>query len=113
MSHNTAPIIKSIDYSDDLFDPLAQAEPQLQVFIRLVKINGHIFEHVLGNQCSYDDILRLESKIDHICAAVGRPYSAALDTENTAPKYEALVRIHMFWYIFLTRLLAMVLSPIS
>jgi hypothetical protein len=112
MSHNTAPIIKASDYSADLFDPLARAEPHLQVFIELVRVNGHIFEHVYGNKCTYDDTLRLESRIEQMCAAIGRPDSALLGHDNSATKYEALVRIHMFWYIMSTKRLGSSLSTI-
>ena len=102
LSHNTAPIIKTSDYNADLFDPLARAEPHLRVFIELVKVNGHIFEQVHKNHRTYDDTIHLESRIENMCAAIGRPYSAFLD-HNSSAQYEALVRIHMFWYVTSTR----------
>lgn len=113
MSHNTAPIIKAGKHNADLFEPLARAEPHLQTFIELVRINGHIFEHVYGSQCTYADTLHLESKIEQMCAAIGRPYLALPDLDNSAPKYEALVRIHMFWYVTLMRCLAWPLVTFS
>jgi hypothetical protein len=95
-SHNTPPTIKTTDFHPDLFQPLARAYPKLRTFIELIKLNGHIFEHVYGQRCSDESVLNLESIIGRVCEAIGKPLRNAPGREGT--EYDVLVKIHMFWY---------------
>jgi hypothetical protein len=75
---------------------LERAYPKLRTFIELIKLNGHIFEHVYGQRCSDESVLNLESIIGRVCEAIGKPLRNAPEREDT--EYDVLVKIHMFWY---------------
>lgn len=76
---------------------MAQACPELCTFIELIKLNGHVFEHVYGQRCSDESVLNLESIIGRVCEAIGKPLKDAPEREGT--QYDVLVKIHMFWYV--------------
>ncbi|TID15663.1 hypothetical protein E6O75_ATG07991 [Venturia nashicola] len=94
-SHGTPPIIRADDYRPDLFDGLSRAYPKMQTFIELIKLNGHVFEHIYGQRCSEESVLNLESIIGRVCEAIGKPLKDAPEREDT--EYDVLVKIHMYW----------------
>lgn len=68
----------------------------MRTFIELIKLNGHVFEHIYGQRCSDESVLNLESIIGRVCEAIGKPLKDAPEREDT--EYDVLVKIHMYWY---------------
>ncbi|RDI82330.1 hypothetical protein Vi05172_g7599 [Venturia inaequalis] len=91
-SHCTPPTIRADDYRPDLFDGLSRAYPEMQTLIELIKLNGHVFEHIYGQRCSDESVLNLESIIGRVCEAIGKPLNEREDTDH-----DVLVKIHMYW----------------
>ncbi|KAE9992412.1 hypothetical protein EG327_009054 [Venturia inaequalis] len=90
-SHCTPPTIRADDYRPDLFDGLSRAYPEMQTLIELIKLNGHVFEHIYGQRCSDESVLNLESIIGRVCEAIGKPLNEREDTDH-----DVLVKIHMY-----------------
>lgn len=65
----------------------------MQTLIELIKLNGHVFEHIYGQRCSDESVLNLESIIGRVCEAIGKPLNEREDTDH-----DVLVKIHMYWY---------------
>lgn len=95
MSLNSPTRIRPTEYSTHLFRPLIETHPRLYAVVELVKMNGEVIEHIQQSQGQISDVLQIEANVGRICARAG-PVRPSTDPDTV---FEALVRIHMFWWV--------------
>ncbi|KAJ9494233.1 hypothetical protein H2202_010294 [Exophiala xenobiotica] len=98
LTHNTLPLINATALPSNLFDSLIEQHPRVRRLIQLILLNGQILQSFYTQAQDYEDVVRLESAMGHVCASIGRPASSDwLNDSRSEVWYEGLVQIHVFW----------------
>ncbi|KAK5194603.1 hypothetical protein LTR99_003106 [Exophiala xenobiotica] len=105
LTHNTLPLINATALPSNLFDSLIEQHPRVRRLIQLILLNGQILQSFYTQAQDYEDVVRLESAMGHVCASIGRPASSDwLNDSRSEVWYEGLVQIHVFWLIITSTL---------
>ncbi|KAK7903301.1 hypothetical protein LTR67_001319 [Exophiala xenobiotica] len=105
LTHNTLPLINATALPSNLFDSLIEQHPRVRRLIQLILLNGQILQSFYTQAQDYEDVVRLESAMGHVCASIGRPASSDwLNDSRSEVWYEGLVQIHVFWLIITSAL---------
>ncbi|KAE8372549.1 hypothetical protein BDV26DRAFT_273973 [Aspergillus bertholletiae] len=97
MSNNGPPLIKTTDYTANVFDHVLEEEPDFRPLFDILVANGQVLEALYGKPCDYNNIYHLEELLGCVSKSARKPMQPFLGFDRANMNYETPVQIHMFW----------------